>query len=380
MRTTYVLKISNKKYINRLLKYRIQINKIKYRDDICFLYVSKDSYDKLVKYFDIYGISLVSVNGLLKYKLLLKNNVIFIISVVIGIVYLFMLSNVIFDVQIMTNKEELVNILKNELEENGISKYHFVKSYKEKENIKNKIVNSYQNIIEWLELDRVGSVYYVRVLERITNDNKENINYQNIVAKRNATILEIKASSGEIIKKINDYVNKGDVIISGKIMKKDEVKNIVEAKGKVYGETWYNVKVELPRTYKVIKYTGNSYNKISLNIFNKRIILFNKRKYNNEDYQDKVIVSNTLLPFSINNTKILETKEEIFFYTYQDALDIGLNLAKEKLMDSLSKDSKILMQKKLKLYEDNSKINIVVFFKVYEDITDYQRIVIEDGE
>ena len=49
-------------------------------------------------------------------------------------------------------------------------------------------------------------------------------------------------------------------------------------------------------------------------------------------------------------------------------------------MNSLSKDSKIILQKKLKLYEENSKIIIVVFHKVYEDVTDYQKIVIEDGE
>ena len=55
-------------------------------------------------------------------------------------------------------------------------------------------------------------------------------------------------------------------------------------------------------------------------------------------------------------------------------------MAKEKLMDSLKDDSKILLQKKLKLYEENSKIVVVVFFKVYEDITDYQRITLEDGE
>ena len=35
-------------------------------------------------------------------------------------------------------------------------------------------------------------------------------------------------------------------------MKKDEVKALVAAKGEVYGETWYTVKVILPKTYKVV--------------------------------------------------------------------------------------------------------------------------------
>ena len=380
MKTTYILKLSNKKYINKILHLKVNIIKIKYQDDICFLYVDKANYEKIIKYQDLYGISLLKVNGLLKYKLLLKDNLIFIISLLVGICFLYLLSNIIFDVKIMTNKNDLIKIINSELEDNGLVKYHLVKSFKEKEIIKNKILSNYQDKIEWLEIDRVGSVYYVRVLERVINNNKKEITYQNIVSKKNATIIEIKASSGDIVKKVNDYVNKGDVIISGKITKKDEVKNIVEANGRVYGETWYNVKVELPRTYNDIKYTGNSFTRISFNVFNKRYFLFKNKKYDNEEYNDKIIINNNLIPFSISNTKILETREETYFYTYQDALDIGLTLAKEKLLDSLNKDSKILLQKKLKLYEENSKIIIVVFFKVYEDVTDYQRIVLEDGD
>ena len=71
----------------------------------------------------------------------------------------------------------------------------------------------------------------------------------------------------EILKKINDYVNKGDVIISGLIMKKDEIKDFVEAHGSVYGETWYNVKVILPRTYKTtqgLMSSGNACGRINL--------------------------------------------------------------------------------------------------------------------
>lgn len=380
MKTTYILKLDNKKYLNRLLKYHVYFLKIEYQNDTCFLYVDSVNYNKLIKYFDLYNIHLVEIKGLLKYYKLLLHNSIFISCMLIGILFLYLLSNIIFDVKIMTNKPELIKIINNELEESGIIKYNFIKSFSEKESIKKKILNNYQDKFEWLEIDRVGTKYFIRILERIINKNENNDNYQNIVARKNAVILEIQASSGEIVKKVNDYVNKGDVIISGKIMKNDEVKNIVEAKGKIYGETWYNVKVELPRTYKDVVYTGNSFNRLSFNIFDKRYFLFKNKRYDNEEYQDSVIINNKLLPFSINKTKILETYEDTFFYTYSDALDIGLSLAKKKLLDNIKGDSKILFQKKLKLYEENSTINIEVFFKVYEDITDYQKITFEDGE
>ena len=375
MKSIYILKLSNKKYLNRLLKYKVNFYKIKYHGDICFLYVNYDDYKLLMKYKDIYHLSLYKITGYNNYKLIISQNIVFIISIIIGIIFLYLLSNIIFDVKIMTENKELVKIINNELEEDNIKKYRFIKSFSEKERIKEKILNDYKDKIEWIEIDRIGTKYYIRLLERIIHKENNEVNYQHVVARKNAVIKEIKASSGEVVKKINDYVNKGDVIISGLIMKKDEVKNIVEAKGSVYGETWYNVKVILPRTYQTSLYTGKSYNKISLNIFNKKIILFNKPKYQVYEYQDEPIISNSLLPFSLNKTKVLEKKIDTYFYTYQDALDIGLSLAKEKLMNDLKGDSKILFQKKLKLYEENSTIIVEVFFKVYEDITDYQKII-----
>ena len=371
MRTTYIIKLNNKKYLNRLLKYQVHFSKIQYHNDICFLYVNYNDYQKLIRYKDIYGLSLYKITGLPKYKQIIKYNHIFIISVIIGIVFLYILSNIIFDIKIMSTNKDLVKIINNELNESDLKKYRFVKSFAKKEEIKNKIMDLYKDKIEWMEIDKIGTKYYIRVLERVINKEKNNANYQSIVARKNAVIKEITASSGEIVKKVNDYVNRGDVIISGLITKNDEIKNIVEAKGKVYGETWYNVKVILPRTYEEIKYTNNSYNRISLNLFNKKYILFKNNKFDNEEYQDKVIIGNNILPFSINLTKILETKEDTYFYNYQEAWDKGLALAREKLLNDLKGDSRIIFQKKLKLYEENSTIIVEVFFKVYEDITDY---------
>ena len=377
MKETYILKLENKKYLNNLLKYNVYFYKIKYQGDICFLYVNYENYNKLIKYKDIYGISLSRVVGLPQYKKLIKNNLVFIISFIIGIIFLYILSNIIFDIKIMSNNKELIKIINMELEESDFRKYRFIKSFKEKEELKNRILNDYKDKLEWIEIDLIGTKYYVRVLERVIN--KENtINYQSIVARKNATIKEIKASSGEIVKKVNDYVNKGDEIISGFIKKGDDIKNIVEAKGSVYGETWYNVKVILPRTYKIFRYTNNSYTRLSINFLGKRLFFFKNKNYDIEDYIDYPIINNSLLPFSINKTNIKEKIMDTYFYTYQSALDKGITLAKEKLLNELKGDSKILLQKKLKLYEENSTIVIEVFFKAYEDITDYKNITRKD--
>lgn len=373
----YIFKIEDKKNIKKLIKYHIYFENIFYQDKSCYIYVDYYNYCKILKYKKLFNIELVGTKGINRYKYLLKKYFLFFISLIVGIIGIYFLSNIIFDVKIMTNNEELRQLLLNELKSYGISKYNFVKSFEEKEDIKNMILFDHKEQIEWLEFDRKGCVYYINVLERIIFSEDDTTIYRHLVSKKNAIILEIKASDGSIIKKVNDYVNKGDIIVSGAITKGDEVKKYVKAQGEVYGETWYNVEVELPINYYSKTYTGNEKKRLTINYFDKHIKLFNFHNYINEERSDKIIWQSKILPFSISYTTFKEINLFDDVYTVDKALNVGMNLAKERLLDTLEKDSKILSQKKLKLYVKDSKIYIEVFFKVYENITDYSNIVLE---
>lgn len=373
----YIFKVEDKKNIKKLIKYHIYFENIIYEKQSCYVYVDYYNYCKILKYIKIFNIKLVDSKGINKYKYLLKKYFLFFITSIIGVIWICFLSNIIFDVKILTNNQDLYKLLSNDLEYYGIKKYSYVKSFNKKEEIKNKILLDHKDKIEWLEIDRKGSNYYINVLERVIYNNENDNSYRHLVSKKNAIILEIKATDGSIIKKVNDYVNKGDIIVSGAITKGDEIKNYVKAKGKVYGETWYNVLVELPINYNNKIYTGKKKNRLTINYFDKHIKLFNFSNYKNEEKIDKVIFSSKILPFSITYTTFKEIELFDDVYTVEKAMDVGINLARLRLLDTLEKDSKILSQKKLKLYVKDSKIYIEVFFKVYEDITDYSEISLE---
>ena len=374
LKSYYVLKLNRKEDLSKLFFKDISFFKIKYKKDDVLLYVNKENFNKIEKYFKIYDIDIYKVGGLLKYRLLLKKYNIFTIMVLLSLIMIYILSHITFDIKIMSNNKEIVNIILKELNDFGIKKYHFVKSFKDKELIKKKILHDYKDKIEWLEIDLVGSVYKINVLERvISKDNKDSIK-QNVVSSKNAIIREIRATNGEVVKKVYDYVNKGDIIISGEIKKGEDVKGIVKADGKVFGETWYNVRVELPLSYDNEQITKNCYNSLTLNVFDKRIFLFKKKKYNSYNIIDNNILSSTILPLSLNKSTICEVKKNRDFYTYDMALNEGLRLSKEYLLKKLDKNSEILLQKKLKLYEENNIIVVEVFMKVYEDITSYEEI------
>lgn len=378
LKNIYVLKIDNKKILKKLIKYKIYFEKIIYKDGYILIEVDYYNYCHILKFKKVFEIELVSVKGVSKYKFLLKKYSLFFISNLIGITIIILLSNIIFSVKIITNDKEIYNLLLNELNYYKISPYNFVKTYKEKEEIKKKILNDNRDKLEWIEITRTGSLYTINVERRIINHIDNDNTIRDVVSKKNAFIKEIRASSGYIVKKINDYVNKGDIIVSGRIMKGDEVKNYVKADAKVYGETWYNVHITLPINYYEKVYTGKSKKRLTINFLNKKIKLFNFKNYKNEEIREKTLLESRLFPFSVNYDTFYEIEETIDILTDEKVWDIAFNIAREKLLSTLKEDSEILSQKKLKLIVKDSKIEIDVFVKVYENITDYRNIEISD--
>jgi hypothetical protein len=51
-----------------------------------------------------------------------------------------------------------------------------------------------------------------------------------------------------------------------------------------------------------------------------------------------------------------------------------MELAKEKILTIAKEENNILLEKKLKTIPKNSTIEVVIFFKIREDITSYQNI------
>ena len=369
----YIIKIEEK-YFKNLLRYHIKIVKIRKKDNYYYLYLDYDNYQKISKLKKIYNFELVDYQGYIKYKLLFKKYFLFLIIFFLGLNLIIFLSNIIFEIDIKTNDLELQELVLEELDKYNIKKYKFVKNYQEKEKIKELILENNKDKLEWLEITRIGSCYVINLEKRIINNFDLDNKPRDIVASKNAILMEIKAKSGSIIKKLNDYVKKGEVVVTGRITHKDEVVDLVKADAIIYGETWYTVHVSYPIAYYDKTYTGKAKKRISLTIFNKKINFFNRDNYLEEEIQEKKILYHKFLPLKFSYEKVLEIEKIDSIYTPEEAYVKAFNLAREKMIKALAEDSKILDQKKLKFIINDSTIDMDVFFKVYENITSYQSI------
>ena len=74
-------------------------------------------------------------------------------------IIVFILSNMIFSVEVIHSNSKIIKLVTEELKDRGIKKYAFAKSYSEVEKIEKEILNNNKDNLEWLEIIRNGTKY-----------------------------------------------------------------------------------------------------------------------------------------------------------------------------------------------------------------------------
>lgn len=362
----FIKKLTTKK-INILSLNQINRNEVK-------ILIYKEDYEEVLKVKSIYEVLEEDTFGYIKIKKLIKLNTHVIISIIIGLIIFLLLTNIVFDIEVVHSNKDVRNLIKEELKQNGIKKYTLKKPYKKLDKIKEKILNSHPDEIEWLEIETKGTKYIVRVEEREIIKNKEDNLPRNITAKKDAVIKKVTASKGVITRDTDDYVKKGDTIINGDIIL-EEKKSMgkVKAEGKVYGEVWYVTKTEYPFVYYEEKETGRKKESYNIKILNKDIELGTK-KYKNKKVTEDIILSHPLLPIKLVHQKQKEVKIISQVLTFDEALIKAKQHAIDKMKKNLKKEEYIIRSKYLKSTVKENKIEVEFFFAIYEDITDYKEI------
>lgn len=363
------------RFLKRLKSNNIEILKIIYvsKNEIN-IKIYKEDYDKVLSLKTIYEIDIIDYYGGIRIKNNLLNNKFIIISILVALICIYIVTNMIFYIDVVTNDSNMKNTLESDLEELGISKYKFKKSYTELQEIKQEILSRHKEEIEWLEIENIGTKYIIRYEPRIINEEKEETPLRHIIASTDAVISDISISSGQIVKDVNSYVKKGDIIVSGYITLNGNVKDTVSSNGTVYGETWYKVTVTYPYKYYEETITGNKKNVIVIKLLNKEIELFNFNKYKTKSIKETNILKNNLLPISIVKQQQLETNIIDEDNTEEEVIDKAVTLAKEKIESNLKEKEYVKDYKILNKVKNKDSITLNIFFSVIKDITEYQQI------
>lgn len=365
---------NKERIIKRLKNNNIDILNLKIIDEGIIVKIYKKDYEKLLSIKTIYEVEVINYNGLYNIKNKIFDNKFIIISILICFIFLYLLTNLIFNIEIITNDSDMKLKIEQELKNNDITKYKFKKSYNEIQKIKNNILNKYRDEIEWLEIEVIGTKYIVKFEPRIKKEIKNDDNYRHIIASKDAVIKDMYIENGQIVKNKNTYVKKGDVIVSGYIYLNDSVKDTVRSEGNVYGECWYNVTITYPYKYYEEKETGKSKKVLVIKLFNKEIELFNFKKYKTKKSINKTILKNNILPIKLIYQKQKETNIIKENNNEKQAIEKAIEYSKKSIENKLKEDEYISDYKILNKESFSDSIKLNIFFSVIENITDYEEI------
>lgn len=290
------------------------------------------------------------------------------------------LSNFIWNIDVEGN----INIPREELlalaEENGLSVGKIKGGIDTKEVI-NKI-RLERDDVAWVGIDIIGTNAVIKVVEA---DAKPDIineeEYCNIVADKDAMITKVIARNGTPVVEEGSVVKKGDILIAGWMEGKYTGRQYVHSQGEIEAKVWYTAteKIELKETKKIE--TGNEENKYSVKINNFQINLPksipNFEKYDTIEASKKLkLFSNFYLPFELITYTYKEYKEETVIHSIEEAKQIGVERAEEKLVNEI-KDKEIL-DKQIKVKTESEYLLVEVTFEVKEKIGIEEKIVFEE--
>lgn len=212
--------------------------------------------------------------GLYGRWILLKNKKVIVFACIFSFILTLLLSGVVWDVRVSGNEllseEEIVDRL-NECGF-GVGKIWI---FSDKSRIETDLL-SYDDSLSWVNINKRGTVAYVRVIERKTQTDLDDLpkyGYSNIVAKESCVIEEITVRRGVAVVKPGDVVKKGDLLVAG-ILPGEGGGGFCYADADVIGRVTDTVTVDLDRKYEKKEYVGSKTYSVALNFFDFSINIF----------------------------------------------------------------------------------------------------------
>lgn len=156
----------------------------------------------------------------------------------------FGLSKTVFAVEIRGDKQESEELIRKTLVKmDKVPPFtdHGVKD------VKAKLKKQLENDIAWLEIVKKGSRYVIYYTPKEFAEIEE-LSHKELIARKDAVIAGFDLQHGNKMFKINDYVKKGDILVSNIMPDSFQKPQELYVKGKVYGYTWNQIDVMMPRS------------------------------------------------------------------------------------------------------------------------------------
>lgn len=289
-----------------------------------------------------------------------------------GVIFLaFVMSNFIWNINIVGNEKIEKSKIENLLQESGIyrGKLKFLVS-------KGKVADYIRvNLYEaaWVGVEINGTAMNITIKEKIISEEEDKTVIGNIIASKSAVISKIIAENGTARFKMGSYITEGSIAIEGVIDSKFIEPIRVHASGILRGVIDYTFEKEYKYNTQIKEYTGKSRYGVGVKINNKEFLIKYLPKEIKCDINSNAKVFEI---FSVNFSFIFNTYDE---YILKDIVNTKEELAKIAEQDStlyfneiLTNDSKVV-NKVVDQVETGTGIIYKVTLSVEENIGKFVR-------
>jgi len=284
------------------------------------------------------------------------------------------MTSFIWDVDVYGNKKIDTQVLLDYLAGNGI-RPGMLKYGINTDEIVSKLMIDMKELA-WVEVSLKGTRIKVNVRERVTPPETIPMDQPcDIIARRDGLVKSVFTKSGQQVVKEGDTVTRGQVLISGNVVSRNE--NVkprqVHAMGTVYARTWYEKKVPVETQIAEVVRTGMTKDVYSIMIFNRRIRLpygeVPFKEYETVEIKKELSIGEDLIfPLTFIIERFYENniiKKDI---DLEEAKALAANKAKTELAKEIPQDAQIV-KTDLKYTEDEKgKLTAVVMIECLEDI------------
>ncbi len=182
--------------------------------------------------------------GLLSVVFNLWRNKTTLIALAIAISCFGYLKTKVFIINIKGDYPSIEDNLRSSLAQNGIVKYARCPDNETLKTIEDNLYEEYETKLEFLEVRRVGSIIKVKYSKRRTYIEIPMIQ-ENLYATKDGIIKYFAVQSGSIVVKRNEYVKKGQLLVSDTLTDSSGKQIKVGSRGQVYANTWYVIDISL---------------------------------------------------------------------------------------------------------------------------------------
>lgn len=124
--------------------------------------------------------------------------------------------------------------------------FHTSLTYEQLNKLYDQIKDQFLDKIDYLNIYQNGGIIHLEYTNAVINQ-KQTLDYHDYVAKKDGIICRVNVKKGNVVVRLNQYVKKGDLLISHLIEGTDKKTKIIPTSGEIYAYTYHRYQVSIDK-------------------------------------------------------------------------------------------------------------------------------------